>query len=103
MNEVGRSSAISEVEGGQRPAPDPDDGGDAAVIERLRAENAQLTSALGRRAVIGQAMGILMERQKIPDTEAFDLLRKASQAMNVKLYDVAEYLTRTGNLPAGGR
>ena len=38
---------------------------------------------------IGKAVGLLMAFHKISDTEAFDLLRKASQDMNIKLAEVA--------------
>jgi AmiR/NasT family two-component response regulator len=41
---------------------------------------------------------ILIERYKITSQEAFRLLVVASQTTNIKLYDVAEYLVRTGAL-----
>src|SRR5205814_1310683 len=40
--------------------------------------------------VIGQAKGVLMEREGIAADEAFDVLRRASQRLNVKLRDVAD-------------
>ncbi len=43
-----------------------------------------------RRAVINQAMGILMLRYGVNAESAFDLLVKLSQESNVKLRDVAE-------------
>ena len=55
-------------------------------------EVAQLRQALSSRDVIGQAKGILMERRGISADEAFDTLRRASQALNVKLAQVAETL-----------
>ena len=55
-------------------------------------EAAQLQQALRSRDVIGQAKGILMERRGISAAEAFDVLRTASQALNVKLAQVAETL-----------
>ncbi len=55
-------------------------------------ELAQLKQALSSRDVIGQAKGILMERRGISADEAFDTLRRASQALNVKLAQVAETL-----------
>lgn len=60
-------------------------------------ENLQL--ALIYREVIGQAQGILMERERITATQAFDLLRKASMSLNVKLRDVAQQLVDTGTVP----
>ncbi|MGD9990253.1 ANTAR domain-containing protein [Pseudonocardia sp.] len=53
-------------------------------------EVAQLKEALASRDVIGQAKGILMERRGIDAAEAFDVLRSASQSLNVKLAQVAQ-------------
>ncbi len=53
---------------------------------------AHLEEALRSRDVIGQAKGILMERRGIAEDEAFDVLRTASQSLNVKLARVAETL-----------
>ena len=53
---------------------------------------AHLEAALRSRDVIGQAKGILMERRGIGEQEAFDVLRMASQSLNVKLATVAETL-----------
>lgn len=55
-------------------------------------EKAQLGEAISTRDVIGQAKGILMERRGISADEAFDLLRQASQSLNIKLTRVAETL-----------
>jgi GAF domain-containing protein len=48
-----------------------------------------LQEALESRDLIGQAKGILMERQHIDADQAFDILRRASQRSNLKLRDVA--------------
>jgi ANTAR domain len=63
-----------------------------------RAEN--LTEALRTRELIGQAQGILMERERLTADQAFGVLRTASQRMNVKLRSVAEDLVRTGEHPS---
>ena len=42
--------------------------------------------------MIGQAKGILIERYGVDDTEAFQMLVKASQDTNIKLAKVAEWL-----------
>jgi GAF domain-containing protein len=55
-------------------------------------ESAQLRQALQSRDVIGQAKGILMERRGITADEAFDVLRRASQSLNIKLTTVAQTL-----------
>jgi AmiR/NasT family two-component response regulator len=52
------------------------------------------------RALIEQAKGILMERHKITEDEAFTMLTRSSQQTNTKLRDVAAELVRTGALPS---
>jgi hypothetical protein len=71
-----------------------------AVNERsaLQSLGHDLQQALLSRDVIGQAKGILMERLKITPEDAFDLLRRSSQHLNVKLRDAARGLTETGEL-----
>jgi len=54
------------------------------------AEYHSLQGAFGRRALIEQAKGILMERHGIPGEKAFDLLRSHSQQTGRKVVDVAE-------------
>lgn len=49
----------------------------------------QLEAAVGTREIIGQAQGILMEREGRTRRGAFDLLRIRSQRTNRKLRDVA--------------
>jgi hypothetical protein len=57
-----------------------------------------LNKALFSRDVIGQAKGILMERLKLSPEDAFDVLRRASSRLNVKLHTVAARLAETGEL-----
>ena len=52
----------------------------------------ELQVALKSRDTIGQAKGILMERERISDSEAFEMLKTLSQSTNVKLRDVAQRL-----------
>ncbi|GAA1681080.1 hypothetical protein MMUR_06400 [Mycolicibacterium murale] len=49
----------------------------------------QLQTALSSRDRIGQAKGIIMERFKVDDLKAFDMLRQLSQESNVRLIDIA--------------
>jgi GAF domain-containing protein len=70
----------------------------AAVAMVGAQQQAQLQTALDSRDVIGQAKGILMERFKVGAQDAFRMLVLASQTTNIKLTDVADYLTRTGLL-----
>lgn len=54
----------------------------------------QLRRAVDSRDVIGQAKGILMARRDIDAGAAFDILRKTSQDLNVKLTEIAETVAR---------
>jgi GAF domain-containing protein len=69
----------------------------AFVIERTKSN--QLRRALESRDVIGQAKGILMERERVTADQAFDMLRRSSQQLNRKLRDLAEEMTETGEEP----
>ena len=60
-----------------------------------------LRGALASREVIGQAEGILIERERITADQAFQVLRRASQHLNIKLREVAAYLVETGEVPPG--
>jgi hypothetical protein len=62
----------------------------ARTKAELEAEN--LRRAIDSRDVIGQAKGILMQRRGIGAEEAFDLLRRTSQQLNVKLAELARTL-----------
>ncbi|MGH9103155.1 MAG: ANTAR domain-containing protein, partial [Acidimicrobiales bacterium] len=66
--------------------------------EERRAEH--LTRAVASRELIGQAQGILMERERVSADQAFDILRRASQHLNLKLADVARDLVATGESPS---
>ncbi len=80
---------------GSHGGPDPRGGG------TRRADN--LHAALATREIIGQAQGILMERERLSADQAFDVLRRASQHLNLKLRDVAQSLVDTGERPDTGR
>jgi GAF domain-containing protein len=67
-----------------------------ALADAQRAQ--QLRTALESRDLIGQAKGILMERNRITASEAFDRLSEQSQLRNVKLTVVAGHLVETGEL-----
>jgi hypothetical protein len=66
----------------------------AGVTARTRAEldAENLRRAIDSRDVIGQAKGILMQRRGIGADEAFGLLRRTSQQLNVKLAELAHTL-----------
>ncbi|MEU2878215.1 GAF and ANTAR domain-containing protein [Streptomyces sp. NPDC007070] len=50
----------------------------------------QLEHALETRHAIGEAMGILRERHRLSEDDAFAVLRRISQHHNIKLRDVAQ-------------
>ena len=60
---------------------------------------AGFAAALRTREVIGEALGILMERERISANQAFEILRRASQHLNIKLRDIAQDLVDTGEDP----
>ena len=60
---------------------------------------AALHRGLSTGDVIGQAKGIVMERQRMSAGDVFDLLRRVSPRLNRKLADVAQQLAETGELP----
>jgi GAF domain-containing protein len=74
----------------------------AQVHEGEEQRAANLHDALASREVIGQAQGILMERERITADEAFGILRRASQHLNIKLRSVAQTLVETGERPETG-
>ncbi|HSN37264.1 MAG TPA: GAF and ANTAR domain-containing protein [Arthrobacter sp.] len=90
-NDVGAFDAESERIGALVAAH-------AAVAVAGSQQVSQLTQALDTRDLIGQAKGILMERFKITPQQAFLLLSRASSELNIKLRDVAEQLTISGEM-----
>jgi hypothetical protein len=57
----------------------------------------QLNEAMHTRKVIGQALGILMERYAMDEDRAFSFLVRASQTGNVKIRDIAQELVDQTN------
>lgn len=72
--------------------------GNAEGTARTLEELDHMRAAMVSRATIEQAKGILMERYKVSEDQAFALLTHASQHTNTKLRLVAEELVRTGVL-----
>lgn len=82
---------------------DIDNGGALAAHVAVALAEAQnvthLETAISARTVIGRAEGILMERFDLSPVHAFAVLRRVSQARNIKLNRVAEELVRTRETP----
>jgi hypothetical protein len=62
-------------------------------------EVSNLRRAIGSRQVIGEAVGILMERHRLSSDQAFERLVAASQHRHVKVRDIALRVTETGEEP----
>ena len=73
------------------------------ITLRRFAEFQNLQGAFGRRAIIEQAKGILMERNGIDADAAFALLKSHSQQTGQKLFDVAHAVTQTHQLLPSAR
>jgi PIN domain nuclease of toxin-antitoxin system len=64
---------------------------------------ASLRRGLLSNREIGKAVGMLMLLHEMTEDQAFDLLRRHSQALNIKLADVArQVIERRGGLPSNG-
>jgi GAF domain-containing protein len=74
--------------------------GNAEAAARTMEDPNHLRTAMMSRAVIEQAKGILMERHKIKEDEAYTILTHASQRTNTKLPDVAAELVQAGVAPS---
>lgn len=73
----------------------------ALALGKARHEE-ELNSALQTRKVIGQAIGILMERYHLNEDRAFEYLVRASQPSHMKLGDIAQELVDQGNDRSAG-
>jgi AmiR/NasT family two-component response regulator len=91
------------------PQPDAFDTDDEAIAHILArhasvalatARHEQtMSAAVDARKLVGQAMGILMERYAVDGDRAFAILKRYSQDTNTKLRDVAQQLIDTRRLP----
>ncbi len=66
----------------------------AAVAMLSARREEELERKVESRDVIGRAKGILIAREQISDEEAFQLLIRASQRLNLKLREVAERIAQ---------
>lgn len=69
----------------------------AASALLLRRQVETLTETLTSRRVIGQAIGVVMERYGLDEERAFQYLVRVSQTSNVKLRQVARELVEEAN------
>ena len=64
-----------------------------AETARLAEQVEQLESALERRGAIELAKGILMERHKVDERGAFELLRRQARSSNRRVIELAKAVT----------
>ena len=69
---------------------------DQELVAELQAKIVNLEAALVTARRIGAAVGILMDRYKLTDRQAFTLLETASMRTHHKLRDLADQLVETG-------
>jgi transcriptional regulator with GAF, ATPase, and Fis domain len=74
----------------------------AAVALSGARHDAQMHEAISSRQDIGEALGILMERYKLDEQAAFDILTKISQNRNIKIRHLAHTINTTGEIPCEG-
>lgn len=75
--------------------------GDCDELDRLRQQVSELETALETRSLIGEALGILMERYQLTEDEAFDLLSRVASEQESKVREVAETMVVRRELPPG--
>jgi hypothetical protein len=71
----------------------------ALIASQERRAADTLRGGLHSNREIGKAVGLMMAFHKISDDEAFQMLRKASQDMNLKLAEVARQVVEHHNRP----
>ncbi|WP_407657623.1 GAF and ANTAR domain-containing protein [Kribbella turkmenica] len=70
----------------------------ASVAVASARDGEAMAAAVDARKLVGQAMGILMERFDLDEPRAFEILKRYSQEHNLKLRDVAQELIDTRKL-----
>ena len=75
----------------------------AQILAQTQRLAANLQAALTNRAVIDQAIGIMMSRSGVSADEAFARLRELSQQEHTKVAVVAERHRAGGGAPGPGR
>ena len=67
-------------------------------LQVTRSELEELSSELKDRKVIDRAKALLMERQKLSESDAYARLRKAAMDKNLKMVDVAQRMLDVADL-----
>ena len=69
----------------------------AAIALTGSTQQVEFRRALSSRDTIGMAKGILMQRERLTDDQAFKLLVYTSQNANIKIHDLADWLVDNAN------
>ena len=69
----------------------------AAIALTGSTQQAEFRTALSSRDTIGIAKGILMQRERLTDEQAFKLMVSTSQKANIKIHDLAVWLVENAN------
>ncbi|MPZ93097.1 MAG: ANTAR domain-containing protein [Actinobacteria bacterium] len=80
--------------------PEDNDAIKREELEALEREVDGLKTAHGTRTLIGKAIGLIIEREGVNESETFEMLKATSQHTNVRLRDVAARLAEEAQ-PAG--
>ena len=72
----------------------------AAITAAYADKVTHLHRAIESRQVIGQAVGILMERHRLSPQQAFDTMVTTSQQSHIKLRELAPRINETGEEPS---
>lgn len=72
----------------------------ASIALANRVLESDLKAAVDTRGLIGQAIGILVERHRVTPQQAFELLVRGSQRLHVKLRELARQVVETGQDPS---
>ena len=67
-------------------------------FEALRSELREARSTLAERKVIERAKGVLMQKRKLPEAEAYAALRKMAMSRSMRLHDVAQRVLEMAEL-----
>lgn len=70
------------------------------AVGELADRQVHLERAIESHRLVGQAVGILVERHKFTPGRAFQELRRASQERNIRLRDIAERVIESGQEPS---
>ncbi|MFE1849896.1 ANTAR domain-containing protein [Streptomyces sp. NPDC059489] len=78
------------------PGAAQESAGRLSEVEELEIEVAQLKQAMRSRAVIDQAIGVVVTHGRMTPDRAWDVLRETSMGTNIKLRHVAEMVVTWG-------